>query len=93
MQLAVTSLGLGAQWVSAIAVPYVQYLTKKLLGIPMEMEFYDMMAVGYPDMEPDPRLVRAREEMVHYDYYNKDLFRTEEKVKEFIAALRRGPAI
>ncbi len=93
MQLAVTSLGLGAQWVSAIAVPYVQYLTKKLLGIPMEMEFYDMMAVGYPDMEPGPRLVRAREEMVHYDYYNKDLCRTEEKVKEFIAALRRGPAI
>jgi len=93
MQLAVTSLGLGAQWVSAIAVPYVQYTSKKLLGIPVEMEFYDMLAVGYPDMEPGPRLVRAREEMVHYDYYNKDLFRTEEKVKEFIATLRRGPAI
>lgn len=93
MHLAATTLGLGSQWVSAIAVPYVQYPTKSLLGVPVEMEFYDMMAVGYPDMEPAPRLVRAREEMVHYDYYDKALFRTEEKVKDFIATLRRGPAI
>ena len=91
MNLAVTSLGLGAQWVSAIAHPYVQSLTKDLLSVPKELEFYDMMAVGYPDMEPRPRLVRANEEMVHYDYYDKTKFRTEQQLRDFIASLRRGP--
>ena len=90
MNLAATSLGLGAQWVSAIAHPYVQSFTKDLLGVPKELEFYDMMAVGYPDTEPKPRLVRAKEEMVHHDYYDKTKFRTEQEVKDFIATLRRG---
>ena len=93
MHLAATTLGLGSQWVTAITLPYVQCLTKDLLGIPQEMQFYDMMAVGYRDMEPEPRLVRAKEEMVHYDHYDQAKFRTEEKVKDFIAALRQGPAI
>lgn len=90
MTLAVTTLGLGAQWVSAIATPYVQSLTKDLLKVPKELKFYDMMAVGYPDMEPKVRLVRAKEEMVHYDYYDKTKFRTEQQVRDFIAGLRRG---
>ncbi len=88
MQLAATSLGLGAQWVSAIASSYVQSFTKDLLGIPKEIEVYEMMALGYPDTEPKPRLVRAKEEMVHYDYYDKAKFRTEQQVKDFIVSLR-----
>ena len=88
MQLAATALGIGAQWVSSIKHPYVEWLTKELLGVPKELEFYDMMAVGYPDMEPKPRLVRAKEEMVHYDHYDKAKFRTEQQVRDFIAALR-----
>jgi len=51
---AATSLGLGAQWVSAVASPYVQTLIKILLHIPKELEIYHMMAVGYPDMVPPP---------------------------------------
>ena len=89
MNLAATSLGLGAQWVSAIAYPYVQSLTKELLKVPRELEFYDMMAVGYPDMEPKPRLMRARQEMVHYDSYDSTKFRSDQQVRDFIAALRR----
>jgi nitroreductase len=89
MNLAATTLGLGAQWVSAIASTYVQSLAKDLLGVPKELELYDMMAVGYPDTEPKPRLVRAKEEMVHYDHYDKTKFRTEQQVKDFIAALRQ----
>jgi len=88
MHLAATALGLGAQWVSAIASPYVQALTKDLLGIPKELEIYDMMAVGYADTEPKPRPVRDKEEMVHYDYYEKSKFRTEQQVRDFIASLR-----
>lgn len=88
MNLAATSLGLGAQWVSAVASPYVQTLIKILLHIPKELEIYHMMAVGYPDMVPPPKLVRARDELVHYDYYDKARLRTERQIAEFIAACR-----
>jgi nitroreductase len=89
MNLAATSLGLGAQWVSAIAFPYVQLLTKELLKVPRELEFYDMMALGYPDMEPGPRIMRDKQEMVHYDCYDQSRFRTDKEVRDFIASLRR----
>jgi len=90
MHLAASVLGLGSQWVTATAHPFEQCLIKQLLGIPRELEIYDMMAVGYPASEPRPRLVRAKEEMVHYDNYDKAKFRTDEKVKDFILALYRG---
>ena len=84
MHLAATALGLGSQWVTATAHPFVQSQIKALLGIPRELEIYDTMAVGYSDSEPKPRPVRAKGEMVHYDYYDQAKFRTNEKVKEFI---------
>ena len=90
MHLAATTLGLGSQWASAVDYPSVQCHIKQLLGIPKELEIYDMMVVGYPNVEPKPRLVRAKEEIVHHDYYEKSKFRTEEKIKDFIAALYRG---
>jgi len=89
MTMAVTALGLGAQWVSATASPYVQSLIKELLGIPNELEIYDMLAVGYPDLEPKPRPVRDKEEMVHYDSYDKAKFRTNEEIKNFIITFSR----
>ena len=89
MQLAATALGLGAQWVSATRNHYAQTMIKSLLRIPEEMQIYDTMALGYPAAETAPRLVRAKEEMVHQDYYDQAKFRTEEKIKEFIVALRQ----
>jgi nitroreductase len=85
MNLAATSLGLGVQWVSAVASPYVQTFIKILLHIPKELEIYHMMAVGYPDMEPPQKLVRARDELIHYDHYDKTKLRTEQQIAEFIA--------
>ncbi len=90
MHLAATALGLGSQWVSTTAFAYVQCHIKELLGLPEELEIYDMMAVGYPDQAPKPRPVRAREEMVHYDGYDKAKFRTDEEVRDFITTIYRG---
>jgi nitroreductase len=90
MHLAATTLGLASQWVATTTDHFVQSLIKDLLGVPKELEIYDMMAVGYPAAEPKPRPVRDKEEMVHYDYYDKTKFRTAEQVKDFIAALRRS---
>lgn len=60
MHLAAFTLGLGSQWAIAMSYPYEQSPIKQLLGIPRELEIYDMMAVGYPDMKPKPRLVRGK---------------------------------
>jgi hypothetical protein len=48
-----------------------------------------MLAVGYPDMEPKPRHMRPKVEMVHYDSYDISKFRTDEQIEEFIADVRR----
>jgi nitroreductase len=90
MALAATTLGLGSQWVSATGNPFVKCLLKELLGIPQKLEIYDMMALGYPAYQPKPRLVRDRAEMVHDGRYDQAKYRSDEEIKEFIIALRKG---
>jgi nitroreductase len=89
MHLAAATLGLGSQWVSASAMDLMQSRLKELLGIPLNLEIYDMMAVGYPAIEPNPRLVRSMDEIVHYDHYDKTKYRTDEQVTEFISVINR----
>jgi nitroreductase len=92
MHLAATSLGLASQWVSAVTQPTVHCFIKQLLGIPAPLKIYDMLALGYPDLKPAPRLVRNREEMVHYDSCGENDFRTDEQVKDFIFRIRNPKA-
>ena len=89
MTLAVTTLGLGCQWVSATGHPFVMCLLKELLGIPEPLVIYDMLAVGYPAHQLKPRLVRERSEMVHYDRYDKTKYRNDQQMKDFIISLRK----
>jgi len=90
MMLAATTLGLGAQWMSAVSTPLLQLLLKKMLGIPKELFIYDMMVVGYPDMVPPPRIVRKKEELVHYDGYDQSKYPTDKQVRDFIVKLRKS---
>jgi nitroreductase len=87
MHLVATVLGLGAQWVSASAQDLMQARLKELLNVPYELEIYDMMALGYPASEPKPRKVRLREEVVHYDTFDKSRTRTDQQVRELINSL------
>ena len=88
MHLAATTLGLASQWVSGVGFPFSQCMIKELLGIPRELEIYDMMAVGYPAVKSRSKLVRGKEKMVHHDYCGEQDFRTEEEVKDFIVRTR-----
>jgi len=83
MNLAATSLGLSCQWVSMVSSPYVQSGLKKLIGIPDLFKVYDMLALGYPAEEPQPKLLRDIAGMVHYDYCMRDEFRNDEEVSTF----------
>ncbi len=93
MTLAAATLGLGAEWVSATATPYVQPFTKDLLGIPKELEIYEMLAVGYPDIEPKPRPLRLKEEIIHYEQYDRSRYRTDQQIREAIIKFSRHTEI
>jgi nitroreductase len=93
MMLAAKSLGLAAQWVSASSDAYPQALIKKLLGVPSELEIYDMMVLGYPDMTPPPRLVRSKQDIVHYDGYDRSKYSTDQQTRGYIIKIRQGVPI
>lgn len=67
MQLAATSLGLASMWVSAFRNPKVEKKTKELLGIPEYLEIFEMMAVGYTDMNISPKKVKELSQVIHYN--------------------------
>ena len=89
MHLAAATLGLGSQWVSASALDLMQSRLKVLLEIPIELEIYDMMALGYPASEPKPRLVRPKEDLIHHETYDKSRIRTDSDLEQFIQNLRK----
>jgi nitroreductase len=92
MLLAAHGLGLAALPVSATKYPKVGGLVKSLLNIPDHMMVYDMLLIGESAMQgqPSEKLMRPREEMVHYDKVAADGFLSDEEVRRQIVDLRRG---
>lgn len=90
MQLAATSLGLAAQWVTATSQPLPQALIKQLLGVPGQFHLYDTMVVGFPRQTPPPRLIREAKEFTHYDRYDMSKHRSDQQVRKFIDDVHHG---
>lgn len=88
MHMAAGTLGLASQWVSAVSSPHASCMLKGLLGIGRVMDIYDMLAVGYPAVEPRTKLLRDKDKIIHYDYCGADAFRTDEEVQEYIRKSR-----
>ena len=88
MHLAATTLGLASQWVSAISTPYAHCMVKDLLGLPKALVPYDMLALGYPAINPSDKFMRDPKKMVHYDDCGIDDFRTDEEVRDFVKRAR-----
>jgi len=88
MTLAATSLGLGCHWTSMVGSPYPSARIRDLLGLPEDHRIYDMLGIGYPAMEPKPRLVRDREAMTHHERYDPTKYRTDEQIREWLISLR-----
>lgn len=84
LQLALTSLNLGCHQITTASHGQVASKFKELLKIPEPLEIYELLAVGHPAVQPDPRIVRGLDEMVHYETYDKAKFRTDEQVVSFI---------
>ena len=88
MHLAATTLNLASQWVSTITTPFANCMVKNLLGIPAEMEPYDMLALGYPAFKPSGKFMRDPKKMIHYNDCGPEDFRLEGEVKDFVKRAR-----
>ena len=89
MTLAATSLGLGCHWASLVGATYPSAMIADLLGIPVGYQIYDMLGLGYPAMEPKPRVVREREAMIHRERYDRAKYRTDQQIREWLISLRK----
>lgn len=95
MQLAATSLGLATAW-GTIQGGSPETEVRRLLGIPDVYTVDHIMPLGYPDTERERRdrslrpvkerapYRRELEEIIHYECYDTDKFRTDDKLEEFI---------
>jgi nitroreductase len=90
--LALSSLGLGAQPVSAVKNERPQALIRQLLGLPQFIYVYEMLAVGYSALEEEPptKLLRHLDEVVHKGAAADGEFLSEEDVRKQIRKLRMG---
>jgi nitroreductase len=88
MQLAASTLGLGAQWYSVVQTPKASALIKNFLGVPQEFDMYDMMALGYPARKAPKKPLRKLDEILHWEDNNQDSFKTKEEVRDFVKKTR-----
>lgn len=88
MTLAATGLGLGSHWASMVAGPFMSAMVADLLGIPEGYHIYDMMGLGFPAMEPKPRLVRDRDAMIHHERFDPAKYRNDAQIEEWLVSLR-----
>jgi nitroreductase len=90
--LAVHSLGLAAQPVSAVKNERVQGLVKHFLHLPDHVYVYELLAVGYSGLEEGPpaKLMRHLDEIVHNGPAGEDEFLSEEELRKQIRKLRMG---
>jgi nitroreductase len=83
MHLAAASLGLGAMWVTASRIPAASKAVKEVLGVPDHLDFYQMMALGYPDHTPPVKKMRSKESFVHYDVCRPEDYRGMEDIEAY----------
>jgi nitroreductase len=90
--LAVHSLGLAAQPVSAVKNDRVQALVKQSLNLPDFIYVYELLAVGYSGLEQGApaKLMRHFDEVVHVGRARDDEFLNEEELRKQIRKLRMG---
>jgi nitroreductase len=82
--LAVTSLGLGSQWVSDVSSPYMSTMLKSWLDIPRHMKVYDMLGIGFPKVRPAPTQRRPLADLVHHEHYEETKGRSEDDISAFL---------
>jgi len=84
IHLAATALGLASQYVSDANSPYMETMLKVLLRIPEPLRIYHLVPVGYAKgpVSAPPR--RSLDDLVHYETYDIEKFRSDEELSGFV---------
>lgn len=88
INLTAFTMGLGAAWIS-ISSPSDSRLIK-LLDIPEYFKIYTIVPIGYPAYRPPVTCRRSQEEIIHWDKYDRNKFRTNDQMNQFLVALRKN---
>lgn len=84
--LAASALGLGAQWLSVDSVWGTSL--KEILDVPVILDIHTIVPIGYAAYKPAPPYRRGLEEIIHYDKYDRDKYRSGEDIIKFLYHLR-----
>ncbi len=91
INLAAAAAGLGAMWISITSV-WADSI-KRILDIPDMLEVHTMVALGYPAYLPMPGSRRPLKDIVHYDKYDTDRYRSADDIQNFLYSLRNKTEI
>jgi nitroreductase len=84
IHLAATSLGLASQYVSDANSPYMETMLKVLLSIPEPLRIYHLVPIGYAKSQIAAPPRRRLEEITHYEKYDLEKFRDDQRMTNFI---------
>ena len=88
MQLAITTLGLTSAWLSGGGEEQTNSDLSKLLGYPSFLRAYGTIPVGYPSKDAAYRYRRPLGQVIHWNRYEPQKYRTDEQVDYYREKLR-----
>lgn len=88
IQLAVTACGLTSAWLSGGGEATTSAALSELLGFPAFMRAYGTIPIGYPTKDTGYRFRRPLEQVVHWNGYTPEQFRTDAQVRFHHETLR-----
>jgi len=88
LQLAVTAVGLTSAWLSGGGEATTNRELSEVLGYPPFMEAIGTMPVGYPEKDVSFRYRRPIEQVVHWNGYQGEQYRSQELIDFYEQRLR-----
>jgi len=83
--LAATSLGMATVWITGTHESIIEKQLRAALNIPEMLDIICCIPLGYsPDKRPSLRTPRPLENIVHFDTFDKNKWRTDQDVEKFI---------
>lgn len=88
IQLAATAVGLTSAWLSSGGEPSCAADLRELLGFPASHRPYGIVPLGYPAVGERLRYRRPLEQIVHWNRYDPEKYRSQELIDYYLEHLR-----
>jgi len=98
LMLAATCLGLAAQYCSDASSPYMSTMLKVWLGVPDPLEVYELIPIGWPNVQVAAPPRRRLDDLVHREHYDMEKYVSDEQMRQWLwtesrlGAYGKGPS-